>query len=366
MLQTIRERIARSPAGAIRFSEYMSLCLYEPEQGYYMRPRPKLGPQGDYYTSASIGTLMGETLAAYAASRIRLWPDDGQVTIAEWGGGDGKLARSLLDELQSAYPSIYERLAYVSVEASPYHRLLQADRLKPHESIVRIMDEAEWNAVPSWEKTFVLSNELLDAMPVHIVSLRQEGWRELHVAWDEQAEALAERWLPVTDRRLAAYIQGKRLPERQGQRFEVNLAAADWIGATLRRLRSGEIVTIDYGDTASELWAEHRMNGTLLCYRNHQASDTPLQAPGEQDMTAHVNFTDVLEAGEAAGACETVYMSQKQFLVENGLLHKLRQPVASDPFGPEARRNRSIRQLLLSDGMSELFKVVIQRKSGPR
>lgn len=366
MLRTIRERIAQSPAGAIRFSEYMSLCLYEPDQGYYMRSRPKLGPQGDYYTSASIGTLMGETLAAYAASRIRLWPDGGKVTIAEWGGGDGKLARSLLDELQAAYPSIYERLAYVSVEASPYHRLLQADRLKPHAGIVRMMDESEWNAAPPWEGTFVLSNELLDALPVHIVSLRKEGWRELYVAWDEQAEALAERWMPVTDQRLAAYIRDKRLPERPGQRFEVNLAAADWIGGMLRRLRSGEVVTIDYGDTASELWAEHRMNGTLLCYRNHQASDTPLEYPGEQDMTAHVNFTDVLEAGEAAGACETAYMSQKQFLVENGLLQKLCQPGSNDPFGPEARRNRSIRQLLLSDGMSELFKVAIQRKSGPR
>lgn len=127
-----------------------------------------------------------------------------------------------------------------------------------------------------------------------------------------------------------------------------------------------ELITIDYGDVREELYAPHRMNGTFLCYRKHQAYDLPLLYPGEQDMTSHVNFSTLIDAGRECGLNQFQLMTQKQFLVENGLLNRLQPHDAADPFSPAAKRNRAIRQLLISDQMSELFKVLIQKKGEPQ
>jgi SAM-dependent MidA family methyltransferase len=125
------------------------------------------------------------------------------------------------------------------------------------------------------------------------------------------------------------------------------------------------IITIDYGDRSGELYAEHRMNGTLLCYRDHRAYDDPYAFPGEQDITSHVNFDACIRTGEQTGITDWTYKSQKQFLVDAGILDRLANTATLDPFSQAARNNRMIRQLLLSDGMSELFKVLVQYKIPP-
>ncbi|WP_127484824.1 class I SAM-dependent methyltransferase [Paenibacillus ehimensis] len=365
LLQVIRERIERQQDRAISFRDYMDLCLYHPGLGYYMNSNRKIGRTGDFYTSASVGSVLGDMLAAYLRSFAET--RTGDICLTEWGGGDGALARQMLDAIWRGSPELYGRLRFISVEKSPIHRGLQAEALAPHTGLVSYYTAEEWHAAGPWHNTLVFSNELPDAFPVHRIVSREAGWREIRVGWDHERKCLTEVEGPISGGGLEDFIRKEAIPPRTGQRFEVNLDALRWLRAVAGSLGSGSmLLTIDYGHEREELYAPHRMNGTLLCYRKHQASDTPLQFPGEQDMTAHVNFSALMDAGKEAGLESSGLLTQKQFLLEQGLLDELSDHDARDPFSPQARRNRAIRQLLLSDRMSELFKVLIQKKGEPR
>lgn len=364
LLKIIRERIEERMERAISFCEYMELCLYHPEYGYYMKEKPKIGRDGDFYTGASIGTLLGEMIAEYI--RRTASKTQNPFRLTEWGGGSGMLALHVLNALRLSSTELYDRLQYVSVEASPYHRTLQAETLASHAGRVRWLKEDEWLKEGPWNDCVVFSNELPDALPVHRIVYREAGWLESFVAWDDKAQSLTEKEMPLTDETLKEFIAKERMPQRVGQRFEAGLAAIGWFKKVAEGLgQRSEIITIDYGDAREELYAPHRMDGTFLCYRKHQAYDKPLLYPGEQDMTSHVNFSALIDAGRESGLGEHRFMTQKEFLVENGLLSGLQQHDALDPFSPAAKRNRAIRQLLLSDQMSELFKVLVLKKGEP-
>lgn len=367
LVRWLREKIDESGRQAISFRDYMAYCLYHPTWGYYTAERPKLGKEGDFYTSAALGSLMGEMIAAWIVGTVADAPEGGPLTLIEWGGGGGKLAADVLDALQAKEPALYARLRFIAVELSPYHRRLQQERLAAHAALAEWLTEEEWRSRGPWRRAVVWSNELLDAFPVQrLVYDEAAGWQEVYVGWDEAAARFAERLLPLSDAQTLAYIASEGLPTRGGQRFEVNLAAPRWMKEVAARLQSGWLLTIDYGDVGRELYASHRMAGTLLCYRGHRAADRPLDFPGEQDMTAHVNFSALMRAGDEAGLTLVQWTTQKQFLLEQGLLGQLQNHSGADPFSAAARRNRAIRQLLLSDGMSELFKVLIHKKDDPR
>nr|WP_275983880.1 SAM-dependent methyltransferase [Paenibacillus hamazuiensis] len=349
------------PEQAISFRDYMQMCLYHPEFGYYTGSRPKVGKNGDFYTSASIGGIMGEMLAAYMAD-WRKGAEDKPWTLVEWGGGSGELAVQILSSLRESAPQLYLSLSYVSIEASGYHRELQRQALAEHRSKMAFQTAEEWLSGGPYAHCLVLSNELLDAFPVHRLKARGGGWFEIHVSVNPETGQFIEKEFPLGDDRLRAYIGEERISMREGQIIEVNLEADRWIREVASSLAEGSrIVTIDYGDEGGELYAEHRMNGTLMCYRLHHAFDDPYRFPGEQDMTAHVNFSACIRAGRENGL-ESRLMTQKQFLLECGILQRLQNHPGLDPFSPEARKNRAIRQLLLSDQMSELFKVLVQTK----
>lgn len=366
LLNMIRERIAHRSERAISFGEYMELCLYHPVYGYYMKEKTKIGKEGDFYTSASIGTLLGETLAAYIHRETETHDMTDRFHLIEWGGGSGALSLHVLNQLKLLCPELYDRLQFISVETSPHHRRLQASTLADHADRVQWLTEDEWVRGGPWNDCLVYSNELPDALPVHRIAYSENGWVEYFVAWDEASQSLLKRELPLTDPALMEFVVKERMPRRKGQQFEVPLASIRWLKRVAEGLgeRAG-MVTIDYGDVREELYAPHRMQGTFLCYRRHQAQDTPMLYPGEQDMTSHVNFSALIDAGCEAGLRHYRLMTQKQFLVENGLLGRLQAHDAADPFAPAARRNRAIRQLLLSDQMSELFKVLVQKKGEP-
>lgn len=363
LLGIIRDKISESPEGWISFRDYMELALYDPVYGYYMKEQDKIGRSGDFYTASSVGALLGECVARYTIEAAKEADRGTALHFVEWGGGNGRFALQFLDALKKAAPSVYGQLLYTSVEASPYHRRLQSEALSPHIDRVRFMTPESWLAGGPWTRTIVFSNELPDAFPVHRLVWRKDGWMELGVRYDEEGCVLMEEERPVRQDELLRYIRSERLPRREGQRFEANLDALRWYRQTAARLSTDcRLITIDYGHAREELHAAHRMNGTLICYRKHLASDTPLEHVGQQDMTTHVNFSALLEAGEEAGLETVAFVTQKQFLVETGILNGLQDHDARDPFSPAARRNRAIRQLLLSDRMSELFKVLIQQK----
>lgn len=349
------------------FADYMDICLYWPEAGYYQRSEPKLGKDGDFYTSAHVGAFMGGCIAARLDAAARRLSRAGEtIHLVEFGGGDGRMAEAVLNELRSAYPDTYARLRFYGAEGSPYHRALQFDRLRSHGGAVQFIAEPDDDRIEKAlrESTaLVFANELLDAFPAHRLIRKRGEWMELYVEGDPTDGTLRETSGPIRDERLAAWLGAHPVDGREGQRIEANLAGLDWIAALGRKLRRGFVLLADYGDVSAELYAPHRMNGTLLAYHKHTAGEDWFRAPGEQDLTTHVNFEWCASAAAAAGFVDVDIQTQKTFLVEQGILNKLQSHDGSNPFSPEARANRAIRQLLLSDGMSELFKVMTMAKT---
>lgn len=391
-------RTGETPEGerkrCLTFRDYMELCLYEPEHGYYRSGAgARVGREGDFYTSAYIGDAMGERLGHYLYRlAARRFEGAERVELVDWGGGTGRLAAQMLAGWKAArqeaeaqgekaggtaggtaceaVPASVAKGAMgpaavrlTVVDGHPGHRreaeALLAPSIRAGEARVMATEDAEawdWRAGP----VIVVANELLDAMPVHRVCRRDGRLAEWGVAWND-ADGRPEPCLTEpSDPRLAERLAQTGMRLREGQSAEVGLDGADWVAAMAGKLGEEAILAlIDYGDEAMELTAEHRMDGTLLCYRRHIAHADPFAAPGEQDMTAHVNFTLIELAAAEAGWSRLWYGTQRRFLVEAGLLERLVAHSHADPFHPEAKRNRAIRQLLLSDGMSELFKVLV-------
>lgn len=343
----------------------MEICLYQDVVGYYRKDLIKIGKQGDFYTSSSIGTVMGEMVATFLYNHLRaqfnLFPP---IEIVEWGGGNGRMALQLLNEMKRAAPDVYDMLTYTLVESSAYHRQLQQDSLVEHVERIRFLDEAAWLNEPPCNNVYVLANELLDAFPIHRLQYKDQTFHESYVIWQEQEPCWQESWLPLQPGRILDYLNTLEVQWQEGQISELNLEAVDWYVRLSNRMLSGCVITIDYGDVEEELYATHRHQGTLMCYRKHEAHDNPFIDPGEQDITAHVNFSLCQEAAVSAGFESFVFQTQRQFLVEQGILEKLQNHFDPNPFSEVSKRNRSIRQLLISDGMSELFKVFIAIKKG--
>ncbi|MFD2612785.1 class I SAM-dependent methyltransferase [Paenibacillus gansuensis] len=365
LINSLIARISGSTEGSISFRDYMEACLYHESWGYYMSDSPKLGREGDYYTSSFVGSLMGEMTACALSPYLVSLPDE-QIMIVEWGGGSGRLAKQMLDTWEEKFPEIYERIRYVSIEKSPAHRRLQYEALARHASKIEHLTSGQWIQGGPYRSVAVISNEVPDAFPVYRYIYEGTGWREIRVGWSEDSGKFIEIYegkpVPEHECYLSAYLPSPAV----GQKAEVNMDAITWMKEIGQAVESGYVLTLDYGHEAEELYAAHRREGTLLCYYQHQASSDPFIRVGEQDMTAHVNFSACIDAGEQAGLELVSLKTQKEFLVEAGILGELQEHAVQDPFSPAARRNRGIRQLLLSDQMSELFKVMLQSKGVKR
>ncbi len=354
------------PIYGIPFDRYMAYCLYDEEHGYYKSGRARVGKDGDFYTSASIGSVLGDVLADDLLLKGALPNEEGP--MYEWGAGTGRLGLQLLARWRSRVSEQAEAIRYRMVDGHPEHRRTaeaaarEAGFASP---VVECLspEEAEERLREGGRPAVVLANELLDAFPVRRLIRRGGSLWEIGTAYDEETGLLCDCYLPLSDedeRRASSEEIGLKL--REGQEGEWRAAALEWLRQTCRLVPGGTIVLIDYGDEAQELFAGHRMRGTLLCYYKHQAHDNPYLHPGEQDMTAHVNFT-AIRAAAAEEGWETVYYgTQKRYLVDHGVLELLQAHHDPNPFSEAAKRNRAIRQLLLSDGMSELFKVLVLSK----
>ena len=362
LIRLIRQAIEES--GALPFDQYMKLCLYHDRYGYYHSPKPKIGREGDFYTSSYVGSVMGEMLAAFLLRHG--WGRSGRLHVVEWGGGTGRMARHVLDALQKEDAAVYDRLLYHCVEESPSHRRLQADECRNHLEKMQWLGEQEFlqEASALEEPVVLFSNELLDAFPVKRAVCRDGTWKEVFVGWDDRRGAFFEVE-QTPEKELADYLDAHGVKGEDGQRMEANLAGLAWFVRTAGALPPGSwMISIDYGDVREALWSGYRRNGTFRCYHRHRVHDDPYVHVGEQDMTAHVNFSDFMEAGERAGLETVRYCTQKEFLLAAGILDRLVHSGVQDPFHPDARRNRAIRQLLLDDSMGESFKVLIQQKRG--
>ncbi len=345
--------------GPISFARYMELCLYHPEYGYYTSSRTRIGKQGDFFTSSSVHSLFGRLIARQI---VQLWQlmGEGPFTLVEQGAGEGFLCLDILDALADETPELYAQVEYRIIELSPDHRNRQRERLAAHVAAGRI-NWCEFSGLETFSGCF-LTNELVDAFPVHLVEKQDNRLQEVMVNYVEGA--FVEEFAPLSDPRLADYFQLVQQPLVEGNRAEVNLASLDWMEQVTQKLERGAVLTVDYGYPAAELLAPWRRTGTLLCYHRHQSSDNPYQHVGCQDITAHVNFS-LLEKVAAKQGFATVYFGEQyRFLMGLGFLEELirLQALESDPKRAQALR-MTLKNLILPDGgMGESFKVLLQTK----
>jgi SAM-dependent MidA family methyltransferase len=348
--------------GPIPFSQFMDWCLYHPEYGYYQSERPKIGRDGDYYTSPCVHPLYGGLIAKQLSQMSEQLGGE-TFDVVEMGGGRGFLCEDVLQWARKDFSDFYKRLRYHLIETAPSFLKEQRKRLSEYKKEGKIfwMDPEAFEEEKVQIEGCFLSNELVDAFPVHQVIFDHGQLKEIYVTQDQGQ--LKEKKGELSDSRIASYFQSMDITFQEDQRVEVNLKALDWMEKVARCLKKGFVLTIDYGYLAQELYAPHRREGTLLCYTQHQTSDNPYERLGEQDITSHVNFTSLIRKGEEVGLRFTGLVPQYQFLIALGLLQEM-ESLGREMSEMDALQLRlSLKHLIEPErGMGEVFKVLIQHK----
>ncbi|HUN62481.1 MAG TPA: SAM-dependent methyltransferase [Candidatus Sulfotelmatobacter sp.] len=356
LAELLAERIRRF--GPITFAEYMRECLYHPVYGYYSQPEAR--KFADYYTSVDVHAIFGRLLARQFAEMREQLGRPREFRLVEAAAGTGRLAGQILDFAEAQLPEFYGALRYVAVERSPARCEQLAGRLARHAS--RQHCEARIDMPGKIEVGCVFSNELLDALPVHRVAQENGALREIFVA--SEGGNFSEVRLPLSTCAISEYFAAQNIALIEGQQAEAGLEACDWISEIGRRLERGFVLTIDYGHEAADLFDEHHMAGTVLAYANHRASEDWFAAPGEQDLTAHVNFTALRLWGERGGLRTLGLVSQTAFLLALGQRNEFAD--LYDGGMSEAERVRArlqLKTLIYPEGMGERFQVLVQQKS---
>jgi SAM-dependent MidA family methyltransferase len=370
--------------GLIPFERFMELALYHPQFGYYTSKREKIGKRGDFFTSVSVGPLFGKLLAKQFMKFREDLGNPPDFEIVEFGGHGGQLRA---DVLAAALDLRY--------------RVVELGDLIP-DSIVGC----------------VFSNEFLDALPVHVVQVKDGAWQEVYVrapspspkpspAHDSgvsrtrlppggegkepvlnlpkdervangsplssggedsprsergkgEGASFEEVLGPLSTSRLADYLRDLPVQHMEGYRTEVNLRALDWLSDVAQRLKRGWIVTIDYGYERDEYFAPHHRDGTMLCYHHHTKSANPFASIGEQDITGHVEFTSLIEHGKTLGLEPVLFTDQSHYLLQIGEseIAEIVQRTAGQP----SKERAAIHQLIHPEMMGRTFKVLVQRK----
>lgn len=339
-----------SSGQVLPFVEVMELFLYHPQVGYYMVQKPRLGREGDFVTAPEMTSLFGELLAQqfYEVWQRMGSPDGFQ--IVEVGGGSGVLAVDILTACRTL-PEFFRAIHYHLVEISPDFRLRQQEILAgfPVSWHTNLDDLNDIRGV-------VFGNELLDAFPVHWLRLAASGWQEMGVCVDQ--ECLVATPLDNPTPQVAAALS--RLPADlpEGYETELGLPGESWVFLASQRLQQGILLFIDYGYPRHEYYHPARPQGTLVGYHQNQQIADPLAFPGEMDLTAHVDFTAMAEAGQRAGLSLLGYTSQSWFLLGLGLLQRLAAQEGVLAGEPLSRLRQSVMRLIMPGGMGERFQVL--------
>lgn len=340
----IRREI-ESAGGWIPFSRFMELALYAPGLGYYSAGLHKFGGAGDFVTAPEISALFGRSLARQAAQVLEL-----SGGVLEVGAGSGRLAFDLLAELEKL-GKLPER--YLILEVSADLRERQRQLLAPFAPRVEWLD-----TLPVSFAGLILGNEVLDAMPVHLVAWRENGPHERGVSSVDGHFSWSERVL--TSGELFDIAASLDVPP--GTISEIGLAARGFIASLAGMLEQGVILMLDYGFGQSEYYHPQRSTGTLMCHYRHHAHADPFYLPGLQDITAHIDFTAIAQAGIDHGLQLMGYTSQAHFLLNCGITDLLAQT------SPEQARtylplSAQVQKLLNPAEMGELFKAIALGKS---
>lgn len=338
--------------GALSFAEYMHYALYAPNVGYYSAGLQKFGKDGDFVTAPELTPLFGQALAQQCQ---QLMEGLNHPILFEFGAGTGQLCVDLLLHLErlKCLPDAYHIL-----DVSGHLKQRQAALIQ--KKIPHLADKVVW--LSSWPKQsfngVVIANEVLDAMPVHRFLQTESAILESYIRCDAQG-ALQEYFTPCLNPRLLAHVHAVLPSTLHPYQSEANLFVDDWLKQCFAMLDRGALLLLDYGFPRHEYYHPDRHQGTLMCHYRHHAHTNPLLHPGEQDITAHVDFTHVAEAAFNVGFHVAGFTNQAAFLLANGLLSLLS--------GIENERERinaqqAVKQLIQPNEMGELFKVIALTK----
>lgn len=348
---TIAEEIRQH--GPMPFSRYMELCLYHPELGYYSRTREQFGKAGDFYTSSDVHAVFGRLLARQFDEMWRAMDSPGRLDLIELGPGRGLCAQDVLDWARKKFPDFLDALHYTLVESSPGLRARLQERFAGCAAVSIISSLDELTVAP--ENVIVFGNEFFDAFPVEVIA--PEGQLRVDVENGRFVEAFAPPCSTELD-----FIDRYSVHPEEGERVETSQAATRYMQRVGELVQRGFALFIDYGYTREELLAG-RQKSTVRAFRQHSISDTPYEAPGEQDITANVNFTALRDGALAAGFEQACIMTQAQFLMGIGEANQF-----ADAFDDlrlpqeQAKVSLQLKHLVTPVGMGELFQVLLLRR----
>jgi SAM-dependent MidA family methyltransferase len=360
---TLRERIEREirKRGPIPFSRYMELCLYERELGYYARSQEQFGKAGDYYTSSDVHAIFGRLMGRQFEEMWRVLGSPERIEIVEFGPGRGLFARDVLDWSQHKFPEFFRALHYRLVETSAALREKLRSTLEQYlgPGKASIFGDPPRQAGAHPDSQIVFANEFFDARPVEVMS----NHGVMRVGWE--AGRFVESFVSASAAEME-YIDRYSIHPEEGERVEAGLEAQRWMQTIARSVSRGFVVVIDYGYVREELLAG-RHRGTIMCYRQHSASENPYEAPGEQDITAHVNFTALRATGERGGLDCLGLITQAQFLMGIGEETQFADAF-EDAHLPQERAKRALqlKHLVTPAGMGETFNVLAMAKGVDR
>ncbi|MEY2529196.1 MAG: hypothetical protein QOJ05_1286 [Verrucomicrobiota bacterium] len=343
--QTIRE------TGPVTFAWFMEQALYHPEFGYYSSGRCGIGRRGDYFTNTSVGPLFGRLLAAQFAEMWEVLgrPDD--FVIVEQGAHHGDFARDALLAARERSPAFFASLRYRIVE--PFSILEERQRATLSDFRLKLKWEKSLDDLAPFQGVH-FSNELVDAMPVHLIARNEDntGWRERLVGLSGDGFAFVEG--PIANDALRQHL--KKIPQGPAAPYEteINLAALEWVAPISRKLERGFVLAVDYGYAREQFYAAKRSSGTLQSYAEHRPLPSPLRGIGQADITAHVDWTSVVERAEECGLTLKGFTDQHHFIT--GLLTVVE---------PAADERRALQTLMHPEFLGTRFQYLGLGKDAP-
>jgi SAM-dependent MidA family methyltransferase len=335
----------------------MKAALYDPSSGYYQRSDlARWGREGDYRTSPERSELFAATFARYFAKLFEELGRPRKWTIVECGAGDGRFAAGVLRTLEQRFPVVFAATQYVINEVSHDARRRVEERLIDFAGRVQFCAD-----LPYVEFGIYFSNELLDAFPVHRI-VKNDELLELFVGVSLNGDF---EWTTgqLSTPKLAEFCSAYSLELAPGQIVEINLEVEDWFAQVAEKLSRGFVITVDYGAEADELYDPVlRPQGTLRAFSWHDFVDHLLAQPGEIDITASVNWTQVKRVGEQVGLNVIDFVSQDKFLLTAGLLEEMQYLITAASAAEKTALTTGAREMILPGGMASSFQVLVQER----
>ena len=352
LFDIIKEEIRES--GPISFRRFVELSLFHPQHGYYSSGKARIGKKGDFYTAPSVHRSFGETISRFLAEASLLLEEE-KFVVVEFGASGGQLALDILGVLRENHPDLYLKTNYIMSEVSPAAVQAAKEKLKGHDERVKWTD-SPLKIIEDGFCGVVIANEFLDSLPFHrlksdggeirevFLSLRDGKIEE--VLRDPETEGIYE----FSKRYLDEYVQGEEA--------EACLLAGRWLAEVGVALQKGFVLSVDYGSLAPELYSPEKRKGTYRCFYRHELSSNPYIRIGEQDITADVNFSELMRVGDAVDLSTVTYTTQGQFLVDWGILE-----IFKTYDKPQNQGDRlAAKTLFMPEFMGRRFKVLLQSK----